>query len=172
MRTCPCHGAIRRQSANCANPRAGIRPARGYARNGLVPGLNGELETMNSGQFQTPGRDQGQCEFVDSPTAMTSGNPVADRPTGRLRYKTSGQRRQTRRRWYRTKCGHDSASACGQAAPSRVPDVCSGPEGGRMAYFRAWDQGPFPALGRHAHLCGEVNALRVRWRARGVFGAR
>jgi len=57
---------------------------------GLVPGLNGELETMNSGQFQTPGRDQGQCELGDSPTAMTSGNPVAEGAEGGPAYAEAG----------------------------------------------------------------------------------
>jgi len=78
MSTCTCHGAIREGLPAAKQTLALVSDPLGGTPGGLVPGLNVELETMNSGQFQTPGRDQGQCVFGDSPTAVTSGNPVAD----------------------------------------------------------------------------------------------
>jgi hypothetical protein len=35
------------------------------------------------------------------------------------------------------------------------------PNGRRVAHFRAWDQGPFPASGRHAHLCEKASVVDV-----------
>ena len=54
MSTCTCHGAIREGLPAAKQTLALVSDPLGGTPGGLVPGLNVELETMNSGQVQTP----------------------------------------------------------------------------------------------------------------------